>query len=112
MITLPLFDRPRQRDQARALRLFDRFLAELIDGDWHKGKALCERLHSNERTIRLCADASKGRVISGQLGYKLTRFASLSELDHAESWLLSQARRMTERATEIRKARNQRGEAA
>lgn len=89
----------------------DRFLEQLQDGQWVKGSVLSTRLHTSDRVIRMCADKSNGRVISGQLGYKLTRFATSDEIDHAERWLLSQAQKMTDRAREIRIARN-RGVAA
>jgi hypothetical protein len=107
MNQLPLHFRVNQK----AAQTQDRFLELLLDGDWHKGSWLALRLHTSDRVVRLCADRSGGRVISGQEGYKLTRYATTDEIDHAEAWLLSQARKMTERAVEIRKCRN-RGAAA
>ena len=95
-----------------AAEYLDRFLDALTDGRWHKAGELQTRLHTSDRVLRKCADLSAGRVISGQDGYKLTRFATNDEIDHAERWLLSQARKMTERATEIRRVRNQSGRAA
>ncbi len=109
MIDLPLFAR---LDQDSAGRLRSEFLTILGDGRWHKGKSLCQSLATNERTIRAIADQSAGQVISGSKGYRLLRYASNEEIDHAEGRLLSQARKMTERAVEIRVARNQRGRAA
>jgi len=91
----------------------DRLLEVLQDGKWYTARELCRLLLvGDDRTIRKWADLSGGRVISTEQGYKLTRFATNDEIDHAENRLLSQARRMTERAVEIRKARNGAGRAA
>ncbi len=101
-----------QRVSDHAERLTEAFLNALRDGAWHRGRDLCRQLETDERTIRKIADRSSGRVISSDRGYRLIEFASNAEIDHAEARLLSQARRMTERATEIRKARNNAGRAA
>lgn len=87
-------------------------LTALADGDWHTRRQLEQVTHLSDRTIRAIAEGSRGQVISGQLGYKLTRFATVEEIDHAERWLLSQAAKMKDRALEIRRARNQGGVAA
>ena len=108
MSDLPLFA---IRDAEKAAKLVDAFLDLLRDGAWWKGKTVCDRLHTNDRTVRKIAELSAGRVISGQAGYKLTRAASNEEIDHAERWLISQGRKMIDRAREIRIARN-RGVAA
>jgi hypothetical protein len=87
----------------------------LSDGQWHTAKSFAggiARQRGFDRLLRIIADRSQGRIISGQFGYKLTQFATSEEIDHAERWLLSQARKMTERAVEIRKARNSGGKAA
>lgn len=84
----------------------------LSDGEWHTARNFRTfgnveiRIAGIDRTLRTIADRSEGQIISGQKGYKLTKFATTEEIDHAERWLLSQARKMTERAVEIRKARN------
>ncbi len=83
----------------------------LSDGQWHTAKSFQVEgveMRGIDRVLRTVAERSKGQVISGQKGYKLTRFATVEEIDHAESWLLSQARHMTARAVEIRRARNTR----
>lgn len=100
------------RQTRTATEYLDRFLEALSDGRWHKAGGLAVQLRISDRVLRKCADLSQGRVISGQEGYKLTRFATADEADHAERWLLSQARKMTERATEIRRSRNIGGRAA
>lgn len=105
-MTQPLLNFSHPRVAIKAAEYMDRFLSALTDGQWHKSSELQTTLRTSERVLRKCADASKGRVISGQQGYKLTRFATVEEVDHAEAWLLSQARQMTDRAREIRVARN------
>jgi len=88
-------------DQAASL-----VYAILADGQWHTARAIRLATSLDERTMRLIADRSRGAILGGQNGYKLTRFATGEEADRAERWLQSQARRMTERAVEIRRARN------
>lgn len=88
------------------------FLLSLEDGQWHRGRQLCAQLDTDERTIRALADASGGAVISSSAGYKLLRAATNDEIDHAEARLISQGRKMIERAAQYRKARNQGGRAA
>lgn len=80
--------------------------AALASGDWMTRRQLERLTGLDDRVIRMVAEQSKGRVISGQSGYRLTKFASVEEIDHAERWLLSQANKMRERAVEIRRARN------
>ncbi|MEY4387200.1 MAG: hypothetical protein RLY20_2483 [Verrucomicrobiota bacterium] len=99
-------------DQDAATRLTGAFLAQLEDGGWHKGRELAARLRTNERVLRQIASDSSGAVLSGQRGYRLTKSATIEEIDHAERWLLSQARHMTDRARQIRIARNRSGVAA
>ena len=87
----------------------------LSDGLWHTAKSFHAPgvvIRGMDRVLRTVAERSHGQIISGQRGYKLTRCASVEEIDHAEGWLLSQARHMTERAVEIRRARNRSGVAA
>lgn len=62
-------------------------------------------LGCSDRYIRALANASKGRIISGQLGYKLTREATAEECAHAENWLRHQAKAMMDRAMAIRECR-------
>lgn len=96
----------RQRDHAKAVKYQDRMLDLLSDGQWWKGRVLCAVLHTNERVIRQIADRQQGAVISSDHGYKLTRFASLNEIDHAANRLRSQAKRMEERAMQYERAKH------
>lgn len=103
----------RTADRNRAARFRDRVLELLQDGQWHRAKTICAELDGlNERALRQVAEESRGAVISGQHGYKLTRLATNDEIDHAERWLLSQSQAMKARAVDIRKARNSGGVAA
>ena len=113
MITLPLF--ARIRDEEKAVQRLDRLLDILSDGRWYKGSELCQLLHTNERVVRRIADLSAGRILGSDKGYRMLRHATNDEIDHAENRLISQAKRMMERAAQYRKERNagrQSGEAA
>lgn len=101
-----------QADQDAATRLRTAFLELLADGQWHRGSSLLKALGTNERVIRRMADKSAGMVISGPRGYRHIIHASTAEIDHAEARLLSQARKMTERAAQYRLARNRGGRVA
>ena len=57
----------------------------------------------NDRELRAIAEASAGRIISGQRGYALMSECTPEEIDRAASWLESQARKMLARATAIRR---------
>ena len=59
------------------------------------------------RTLRALANASGGRVISSCLGYKLTKLSTSEEINHCVNRLLSQAKEMSDRAMEIKKAAHQ-----
>lgn len=105
--------RQRKRDQERASQQQTRVMALLSDGEWHTARSVCGLLVGiTDRALRQIAEDSNGEIISGQLGYRLTKFATRKELNHAERWLLSQARHMQERVIQIRRARNRSGKAA
>lgn len=74
-------------------------------GGWITARQLREPvrlgIHMDERTLRELAHRSRGRVISGQMGYKATELATTAEVDHAVAWLRSQARAMNDRADQI-----------
>lgn len=69
----------------------------LVDGKWHKSKTI-PLLH---RKIRLICEKYPDRVMSGQQGYKLTRFASKEEIQHAVRDLMSRCAHMTRRANAL-----------
>ena len=82
-------------------------LVSILSGrGWTKADRLSQLviehgLKWNDRKIRSVAHASKGHIISGQKGYKLTAEASPSKIQHASAWLRHQANEMNSRACEI-----------
>ena len=47
-------------------------------------------------------NASAGRIITGQQGYKLADHATAAEITHASAWLISQGKEMIRRGIKIR----------
>lgn len=73
---------------------------------WLNAEELCVKLGSkptdtNKRKIRNLANASTGKIISGQKGYKHIRHATPEEITHAANWLRHQAKEMDDRAAQI-----------
>ena len=102
----------RSADHRKSLQFRDQVFAVLEDGAWHRAKALCERFPGlTDRALRQMAEDARGAVVSGNQWYKLTRFATVEELDHFERAQLSQARKTINRVRLTRIARN-RGVAA
>ena len=89
------------------------WLLRALDGkSWCRTKWLQQSFEISDRTFRAIAAASHGRIISGQRGYARTDQASVEDVNHAASWLLTQAAAMTTRAREIQRAMHTRTEAA
>lgn len=86
--------------------LCETFVGALAGKGWVTARELRDATGIDDRVLRMCAEASEGRVISGQKGYKLTAEATPGEIHHACAWLLSQAQRMTDRARQIRVAQH------
>ena len=79
-------------------------LVSWLDGrGWQTAADLRERFGWSDRTCRALAAASGGLVISGQKGYALLTGCTPEEINHAASWLESQAKQMLTRAIEIRR---------
>jgi len=58
----------------------------------------------DDRKLRAIANASDGRIISGQKGYRLLDgSAAIEDADRSATWLESQARQMLRRAAQIRR---------
>lgn len=84
-------------------------LIELLKGrGWVRAKEF--PVEWSERSIRAVASASKGEVISGQKGYALSREATLADCWKSRDWLLSQAKDMMRRVTEIDRVLHRREE--
>jgi len=71
--------------------------------DWLKAKTLTQMTSFDDRKLRAIASASRGQIISGQRGYRLTRHATIEEIDRCYSALISQSNAMTERALQIQR---------
>lgn len=81
----------------------DRLCEWLAGAGWVTSRILTARSGGNDRYLRACAEASDGRILSGQNGYRLFDVSTpLEEADRAASWLESQARKMLARAGKIR----------
>lgn len=80
----------------------DRVLRALAHGQWMKGREVT-RLHGIPfRKIRAVAEQT-GEIISGQKGYKLTRYATPEERNACIADLESRANHMRARAMLIRR---------
>ncbi len=64
-----------------------------------------------DRQCRMGRQHSKGRIIAGQLGYKLAKHATLEELRQAANTLHSQATAMLREEQELWRVLHGRGEA-
>ena len=86
-----------------------RHLLEILanHGSWLTARQIEHLTQWSERQIRAYAEASEGRIISGQHGYKHTRHATPEEVHHAAAWLEAQAAKMATRAAAIRKRAHQ-----
>ena len=74
----------------------------LTNSHWVTARVL-ENYGYTDRELRAIAEASNGRIISGQRGYALMSECTPEEIDRAASWLESQAKKMLARATAIRR---------
>ena len=99
---LPLFARAATPPQSGSGELRT-VLTELRGGQWITARELTRRTGYSDRMLRAIANESDGQIISGQSGYKLTRCATLDEINHAAGWLLSQAKKMQTRAIAIQR---------
>ena len=72
----------------------------LSDGKWHKSKDI----PMNHRMIRACCEAKPEHFLSGQKGYKLVRYASDAELQHAIADLRSRVKHLNARADSLERA--------
>lgn len=79
----------------------DDFLDHLAGRGWVKARKLKADLGINDRHARALAEASRGRVISGNRGYKLTAEATAEERNECLHRLRNQADRMQARSSII-----------
>jgi len=80
-------------------------MCEFLRGKgWIRAVAIEVQTQVNDRKMRVLAEHSKGRILSGQKGYRLfDRTTPLEEADHAASWLESQGSKMIRRGAAIRR---------
>ena len=87
------------RDKAAALT--PHMIGKLRDGQWHSAADISDGVQGlDDRTIRAIAERSGGTIISSQLGYRLTEYATMKEVRRSANTLRSQGRRMIMRADE------------
>lgn len=92
---------------APAVTEVDRFVQVLqMQSDWLTAADLITRMglpptEQSRRFLRIWANASDGRVISGQKGYRHIDHATAEEIVHASRWLIHQAKEMEERGRAI-----------
>lgn len=79
----------------------------LLGAGWQTAKVLRADGYQ-DRALRAIANASKGRIVSGQRGYCLIEEATVDEARHAASWLRHQAEAMLARAADIERAMHRR----
>jgi len=109
MTQLDLFDtslKPQVTDDECA-----RLVQVLGCGHWLKAGYLCACFgmvdsESNKRVIRAIAERVFPKVISGQAGYRLTEFATLSEIDEAEAVYRKAGNKLIQKAVALRIERN------
>ena len=87
------------------------FMAVLSCGAWLKAGYICECMEipateSGKRIIRAIAERVFPLVISGQRGYRLTRYATLEEIDEAEAVYRNAAKKLEKKAYDLRLERN------
>lgn len=77
----------------------DRLCDWLAGNGWLKASQLCAQLGIDDRTLRAIASASKGRILSGQRGYRLfDASVTRAEVEESTGRLYSQGMDMLRRA--------------
>lgn len=77
-------------------------IAFLCRGGWHKRYEIMGAYGwKTDRLCRLGCEGSHGRIIFGQDGYKLTKLATLDEIDACSSTILSQIKALQRKYTQV-----------
>lgn len=92
--------RQHQRDEDVAILTSHLYLANR----WQTREHLTRALQWTDRRLRAAGEASEGVVIFGQLGMRHIRHATIEEVQTCRNTLFSQAKRNSERASEIGRA--------
>ena len=74
----------------------------LRDGKWRKGPVIGAMMGCSTRQVAHLANKSKGAIIGGHKGYRLTMSASLEEVTHSVNIALSRGKETMERGLAIR----------
>ena len=87
---------------SRFARHIDEDVARLIEHltwatDWVTAKELCADLNMTDRYVRKLAEASEGRILGTDAGYKLTSRVTPEEFSEWRGRYESQIKRMLER---------------
>jgi hypothetical protein len=83
----------------------DHMVSLLRGKDWQTAAQLGAMTELTKRSLRAIAEASKGHIISGQKGYKLTLEATTPEID-SMVWLKHQGEKMIQRFVDIQSVRH------
>lgn len=81
----------------------ENFVETLAGKGWVFARSLRATFGIKDRHARALAEASKGRVLSGNRGYKLTADASKEEREESLRRLNNQANRMWARSVQIQR---------
>lgn len=73
----------------------------LGDGQWHGASKLAQRGLS-PRLVRSIAEQNPAMMVSGNDGYRLSRFASLDEIEHTANSIASRIKKLTVRMDALR----------
>ena len=87
---------------------FDCLLRWLADGEWDTAKVLYSMLYTSERRLRLIVEASKGKIISGNKGYKRTDLATFEEVQHYINRMKAHAKAELQNALDVERVWHER----
>jgi len=82
----------------------DAICAFLHGKGWLRAAEIADATEIDDRRMRAIAEASDGRILSGQKGYRFyDETTPADEADRAAAWLESQAKKMLKRGAAIRR---------
>lgn len=71
---------------------------------WMRAAEIAEQTEIDDRRMRVIAEKSDGRIISGQNGYRFyDAVTPPEEADRSSNWLISQGKKMIRRGMAIRR---------
>jgi hypothetical protein len=82
----------------------DAVCAFLQGKGWIRAAQIEQEIDIDDRRMRVLAEKSEGRILSGQKGYRFYDEATpLEEASHAANWLISQGKKMIRRGITVRR---------